>query len=90
MTELQRKSRELESALNQLERTAEQQLLRLAEQSETAMETAQTQLRISTAKLNEFNKFVKVGYSVLVYYLRVRRDIQLFKSACGCGLLAKT
>ena len=58
---LQRKSREGEAALARLEKTAEQQLVRLASQSEVAMETAQTQLKASTAKLQEFNKFVKVG-----------------------------
>lgn len=60
VTDLQKKNRELDSALSQLEKTAENQLVRLAEQSELAMETAQTQLKISTAKLQEYNKFVKV------------------------------
>lgn len=75
VTDLQKKNRELDSALSQLEKTAENQLVRLAEQSELAMETAQTQLKISTAKLQEYNKFVKLLAHAVINSLQQARSL---------------
>ncbi|ELT99338.1 hypothetical protein CAPTEDRAFT_226236 [Capitella teleta] len=60
ISELQRKSSELERTLIAMETTAQQQLHQLANQSEEAIDTAQSRLVQANHRLREFNKFLKV------------------------------
>lgn len=60
MSELQAKSRSLQSTVAVVEKTAKQQLTSLANQSEAAIDMAQDKLLQAGGKLQEYSKFVKV------------------------------
>ena len=67
VSELQRKCSELQSTVVAVETTAQEQLHHLANQSEAAIDTAQTRLTQANARLKEFNKFLKVNTLYFTY-----------------------
>ena len=61
VTELQRKCSQLQATINELERTAQQQLHALAKESTIAIGAAQNKLSKANSQIQEFHKFTKVS-----------------------------
>ncbi len=60
MSELQKKNSQLNATVSALEHTAQEQLQVLANQSERALNTAQSRLGDAKTRLDEYKKFIKV------------------------------
>jgi centlein len=67
VSDLQHKCAELERTVVAVEATAQQQLHQLANQSEEAIDTAQSRLIQANHRLKEFNKFLKVSASSISF-----------------------
>ena len=65
ISELQRKCGELQTTVVAMETTAQEQLHQLANQSEAAIDAAQSRLTQANGRLREFNKFLKVSFPSL-------------------------